>query len=273
MKTELITIDTPTTPLDGAYHAPDDGPIRGSVLLLHGNTMNFYIGAPRFLPPVLTRMGFACLAFNRRGHDILSIRNSRALEGAAFQTTQEAVEDNHLAAAWMTERGHAAPVVIGHSNGGMLAVLHVHDHPETPAMVLLSAIAGGASSTRGQNGSFLGGERTAEFLDTAKEMVATGRGDELMLVPGWWNVISAASFIDRMTGRPSILDLAPQIQVPTLFIRGDQESPQIYPAETYAATGGGPCEAMVLPDCDHFYNGQEAVVCERVTAWLGKTLG
>jgi hypothetical protein len=30
--------------------------------------MNFYVGAPRFLPPVLTRLGFACLAFNRRGH-------------------------------------------------------------------------------------------------------------------------------------------------------------------------------------------------------------
>ena len=28
---------------------------------------------------------------------------------------------------------------IGHSNGGMLAVKHVSDHPETPAMVLLSA--------------------------------------------------------------------------------------------------------------------------------------
>ena len=55
------------------------------MLLFHGNTMNFYVGAPRFLPPVPTRLGFACLAFNRRGHDILSIRDSRAAEGAAFQ--------------------------------------------------------------------------------------------------------------------------------------------------------------------------------------------
>jgi hypothetical protein len=29
--------------------------VRGAVLLFHGNTMNFYVGAPRFLPPVLTR--------------------------------------------------------------------------------------------------------------------------------------------------------------------------------------------------------------------------
>jgi hypothetical protein len=57
-------------------------------MLFHGNTMNFYVGAPRFLPPVLTRLGLACLAFNRRGHDILTIRDSRAAEGAAFQLTK-----------------------------------------------------------------------------------------------------------------------------------------------------------------------------------------
>jgi hypothetical protein len=35
--------------------------------MFHGNTMNFYVGAPRFLPPALTAFGLACLAFNRRG--------------------------------------------------------------------------------------------------------------------------------------------------------------------------------------------------------------
>src|ERR1700744_2711307 len=101
MRAELISIATPTEPLDGIYYEPEGGARAGGVLLFHGNTMNFYTGAPRFLPPVLTAMGFACLAFNRRGHDILSIRNSRAVEGGALQMTSEAVEDNNLAAAWM----------------------------------------------------------------------------------------------------------------------------------------------------------------------------
>ncbi|OYX84680.1 MAG: hypothetical protein B7Y84_16590 [Azorhizobium sp. 32-67-21] len=104
MRTQLVSIETPTTPLDGAFHLPDDGPVRGGVLLFHGNTMNFYMGAPRFLPPVLTAIGYACLAFNRRGHDILSIRNSRATEGGAYQTTAQALEDNALAADWMAAR-------------------------------------------------------------------------------------------------------------------------------------------------------------------------
>src|ERR1700760_3465345 len=124
MRTELISIPTATIPLEGALHSPD-GPVTAAVLLFHGNTMNFYVGAPRFLPPALTALGFACLAFNRRGHDILSIRNSRAAEGAAFQLTQEGIDDNRVAARWMAEQGFPAPVVIGHSNGGMLAVAHV----------------------------------------------------------------------------------------------------------------------------------------------------
>jgi pimeloyl-ACP methyl ester carboxylesterase len=107
MRTELISIATDTLPLDGAFYLPDTA-ASGAVMLLHGNTMNFYVGAPRFLPPVLTRLGFACLAFNRRGHDILSIRDSRASEGAAFQLTREGIEDNNYAARWLPSVGSPA---------------------------------------------------------------------------------------------------------------------------------------------------------------------
>src|SRR6195952_270009 len=143
MPTELVSIPTDTLPLDGALHLPDGPTITGAVLLFHGNTMNFYVGAPRFLPPALTAMGYACLAFNRRGHDILSIRDSRAAEGAAFQLTREGIEDDATAAKWMQDQGFPPPVIIGHSNGGMLAVPHVVAHPKTPALILLSAHGGG----------------------------------------------------------------------------------------------------------------------------------
>lgn len=277
MRTRLVSIATPTTPLDGAFHEPEAGvPLRGGVLLFHGNTMNFYTGAPRFLPPTLTAMGYACLAFNRRGHDILSIRNSRAAEGAAFQTTAEGVEDNRLAAAWMAERGFQAPIVIGHSNGGFLAVRHVRDHLGTAALVLLSAHRGGAGETlhAGFSASgHLAAGHSAVLLAEARELVAEGRGDQLMLVPGWWYVISARSYVDRLTTMHAILDLAPEIAVPTLFLRGDGEPADAYPAEAYAGLAGGPCEAQVLPGCDHFYNGVEDLVCTRVADWLARTLG
>src|SRR5205807_747989 len=129
LNTSLVSIATDTLPLEGAWYEPAGRKARGAALLFHGNTMNFYSGAPRFLPPRLAELGLASLAFNRRGHDILAIRDSRAAEGAAFQTIAEAIADNHYAAEWLAARGFAHPVVIGHSNGGMLAVRHVAEHP------------------------------------------------------------------------------------------------------------------------------------------------
>src|SRR5437879_2281647 len=174
--------------------------------------MNFYVGALRFLPPVLVKLGLACLAFNRRGHDVLSTRKSRTPEGGAFQLEREGIEDNRSAARWLSARGLPAPVVIGHSNGGMLAVRHVADHPVTPALVLLSAHGGCRHIVqRGAQSGVIVGDRVEEFAARARDMARAGRGRELMLVPGWWYAISAESFLDRLTETPDTLELAPTI--------------------------------------------------------------
>jgi pimeloyl-ACP methyl ester carboxylesterase len=272
MRTELISIPTDTVPLDGAFYEPDGGATAGAMLLFHGNTMNFYVGAPRFLSPVLTALGFACLAFNRRGHDILSIRNSRAAEGAAFQTTAEGIADNRYAACWMADRGFAHPVVIGHSNGGMLAVKHVADHPETPALVLLSAHTGGTRQVENASrAGLMAGNRLDEIVAQARAMVASGRGRDLLLMPGWWYVISAESFLDRMASMPAIVDLAPSITCPVLFLRGDQESRESYPAEAFQARAGGACDVEIVRNCDHFYVGREGAVSAIIASWLSRT--
>ena len=270
MRTELISIPTDTIPLDGALHLPD-GPVTGAALLFHGNTMNFYTGAPRFLPPALTAMGHACLAFNRRGHDILAIRDSRAAEGAAFQLTREGIEDNARAAAWMAAQGFPPPVVIGHSNGGMLAVAHVAAHPQTAAMVLLSAHGGGKDGVRRSSAAgLMAADRLEQITAQARGLVDAGRGKELMLMPGWWYVITAESFLDRLNEMPDILQLAPRITCPVLYIRGDQESAENYPAESYQARAGGSCDVRIIPDCDHFYKGREDAIIAAVTGWLAQ---
>jgi pimeloyl-ACP methyl ester carboxylesterase len=273
MRTTLVTIPTDTTPLDGAYYEPEDANPSGAALLFHGNTMNFYVGAPRFLPPVLTRLGLACLAFNRRGHDILGIRDSRAAEGAAFQLTREAIADNRLAADWLAEKGFSRPVVIGHSNGGMLAVRHVADHPETPALVLLSAHCGGKSMVpRASRAGLLARDRLEEITAQARKLVAAGNGRELMMLPGWWHVVSAESFVDLLRELPDILELAPRITCPVLYLRGDREPVELYPAEEFQRRAGGRCDVEILWDCDHFYVGRESEIAATVMAWLGPAL-
>jgi pimeloyl-ACP methyl ester carboxylesterase len=273
MRTELVSIPTDTLPLDGAYYEPDEGATTGAVQLFHGNCMNFYVGVCRFLPPMLCALGLACLAYNRRGHDILSTRNSRAPEGGAFQTAAEAVADNRYAARWLGQRGHYAPILVGHSNGGTLAAQHAVDHPRTPALVLLSAHAGGPDIMRriSRHGLW-GGDRIDEIARRSRELVSAGRPRDLLLLPGWWHVVAAESAVDLLSGGPDLLDLAPRVPCPSLYLRADQEPAELYPGESFGELCGGGCEFEVIAGCDHFYNGKEREVGTRIAAWLRQVL-
>ena len=92
-----------------------------------------------------------------------------------------------------------------------------------------------------------------------------------MLLPGWWYVITAESFLD-LRNCPDILELAPRIACPTLYVRGDQEPRDLYPAEEFARRAKGACEVQVVPDCNHFYVGREEEIAGRVTRWLTHVL-
>ena len=191
MITSLVSIPTDTVALEGAWYEPDGSRRTGAALLFHGNTMNFYSGAPRFLPPALVLLSAHCGGKN---------------------------------------------------------------------MVLLASKAG-----------LLAGDRLAEVTAQAERMVKEGRGRELMLLPGWWYVTSAASFLD-LANCPDILELAPKIRCPVLYLRGDQEPHDLYPAEEFARRCGAKCTVEIVPQCDHFYLGREAEISRRVTVWLRGTV-
>jgi len=272
MHTELISIPTPTHPLDGAYYTPD-GLIKGAAMYCHGNQMNFYVCAARFLAPHITSLGYAFLAFNRRGHDSVSTYNSREPVGGAYQTVAEGIEDNELAARFLAGEGFKNLIVIGHSNGGVLASEHVARHPETLALVLLSAHAGGNRLTDPNSASrYTINEKTDDSIKEAQALLAAGNPRGLMLLPTWWYVISARTFMDRLTNVPSLVENAARIRCPVLFIRGDQEPVNNYPAERFKDNCSGPCDIAIIPNCDHFYVGAEERVTKAVTEWLSRTL-
>jgi pimeloyl-ACP methyl ester carboxylesterase len=274
MQTELISIETGTAPLDGALYRPDRLPARGAILLFHGNVMNFYSGMLRFLPPALTALGFVCLAFNRRSHDILATYDSRAANGGAFQMVWRDIEDNRIAAAWLANKGFSNPIVIGHSNGGMLATQHVCDHPNTPALILLSAHRGGkideALSAGARGNGMMTEDGHVAFKAEAKKLVDEGRGQTLMVMPGWWYVVTAETYLDRISNMPDVIANARSITCPVLYVRGDQEVPSQYPAEEFKSAAAGPCDVSIIPDCDHYYRGRSDAVTHVVTTWLQK---
>ena len=274
MRTQLVSIETDSQPLDGLYYEPEHGPLKGAVQLFHGNTMNFYVGPLKFLPPALTDLGYACLAYNRRGHDILSTRDSREAEGGAFQTFEEAFADNRIAREWLQEQGFDAPVVIGHSNGGVLATRHTVDYPDTPALALLSAHRGGRNVFKlmSENG-LMAQNRYAEFEAAARAMLAQDKGDTLLHLPGWWYTLTARSYVEYLDRCPDILTLAPQVSCPVLYVVGDEEPGDLYPARAFEAAAAGPVRVETISNCGHFYVGRETSVCEAVTNWLGTLAG
>ena len=272
MLAELISIPTSTgQPLDGAFCAAAVS--RGSIQLLHGATMNFYVGPPRFLPPFLTARGWDCLAYSRRGHDVLSTRASRDVEGGAYQINGEALEDDELARASLIERTGRIPVPIGHSHGGMLAAAHVATHPETPALVLLSAHHGGKNIMRLMaDGGLMACERFDEMTAEARALVAEGRGNQLMQGAGWWYLISAASYVDNYDNTPDILEAAPKITCPVLYIVGETEPEARYPITAFADRCAGPVETLRIQGCGHFCTGFEERVAGIVGDWLDSLL-
>ena len=50
------------------------------------------------------------------------------------------------------------------------------------------------------------------------------------------------------------------------------ESMENYPAERFKENCVGPCEVVIVPNCDHFYVGAEYVVSNVVTDWLETTV-
>ncbi len=103
-------------------------------------------------------------------------------------------------------------------------------------------------------------------------LVAAGKPNQLMLIPDWWWVISARTYLDRLTNAPDLVENAKRIECPVLFIRGDQEPKENYPAERFKENCAGPCEVAIIPNCDHFYVGAEELVAATMTDWLKRTL-
>lgn len=268
---ELVSLPTADIPLDGLWYPPPATP-REAVMLMHGNGGNFYSGPVRFLPRHLVPRCYACFAFNRRGHDTLTTR-TREPEGNAFQTAGQSRADNVTAREFTAARGFPAPILVGHSNGGLYAARHVADHPGARALVLLSAHCGGPDMlTRASSLGLLAGGQQAELSARARELVAADQPRALMLMPGWWYVTSAASYLDMERNVPRLLEAAARIRCPVLYVRGELEDRELYPAEDFAAHAGGPVDVRVIPGSGHFYTGFEDQVGQLVADWLDSVL-
>ena len=99
-------------------------------------------------------------------------------------------------------------------------------------------------------------------------MIAAGKPRQLMLIPAWWWVISARTYLDRLTNAPDLVENAKRIKCPVLFIRGDQEPKENYPAERFKENCAGPARSRSFPTATTSTSARKIKVSEIVTDWL-----
>ena len=275
MITELITFRTPDAiPLDGAWYRPDGGARAGTaVLLVHGKARNFYTGPSRDFAPHIVGRGFATLAINRRGHDVIySQVGVREPAGAAWEVFTDSQQDVQGAVNWLAGQGYQKVALVGHSFGGVVSAYFAAEHPDrVPALALCSAAAGGPDylGLVCRQGWLAGGGLDA-LLERARELRAGGRDEELLISPKWWWAISARSALELNV--PDLVDAARRTRCPILAIRGSLEPVEAYPIERVRDAAAGRAVTAIIEGGDHYYTGREEEAGTVVADWLAKIL-
>jgi pimeloyl-ACP methyl ester carboxylesterase len=233
-------------------------------LCIHGTGSNFYAASTlAALAPKLLAAGAAVLRANTRGHDIICTGPAlagRALLGAAFERVDESPRDLRAWIDFLAERGFGRIGLLGHSLGAIKAILTLAAD-DAPAVARLVAV----SPPRLSYAHFCAAPRGAEFRRTfaaAQELVAAGRGDELMAVtfPLAYH-IAAAGYLDRYgpEERYNVLAHLARVKCPTLVTYGSAE---LAASEAFAgmpeaigALSVPSVRVAVIAGADHIYTG------------------
>ena len=275
MRTELITIAAPDgTELDGAHYTTDGDarPVadRKVVYLIHGRTMNFHVGLPRALPPVLVPDGYDALALNQRASGVISLRDDVRGVGDARSSCADVIVDVRAGLDHLKRLGYRKIVLVGHSSGAFFAGHVGAGDPAVEALVL-------ASPYPFCNAIPLPRSEWDPILAQARQLVADGKGDQLILLPpsriGFttWAISASTALEAAKPGPPPLFVSLGGFRNPSLVFWGDA------PLEKFLQDLGKPLlapaagrEVMFFSGTDHFYKGQVSTVTAAIRTWLLK---
>ena len=265
--------------LAGVAIQPTDVPAKPVALVwIHGNAAAFSDRPYVLIGRALATLGYPVIIGNTRGHDIAAIlwrasddSPSAGGGGAGWERMEDAPRD---LVAWVTVAEQMASAgqatggvaLIGHSKGAQKVLRYAAERPS-------SHLVGVALSSPDLRGLRMPGE-----LEAARQLVAEGRGMEVLPATPWapWyrqsaqTVVSHAETAARLftAGDGSQPTLA-RIAVPILALFGGQE--QSGEADLTliraAATGAPRVETHLIADAGHFYTGHETEVARVIAGW------
>ena len=272
METELITIKSEDScELDGAFYQASEGKKLTSdkcvVYLIHGRSMNFYTGFPRFVPPALTAIGCDCLSLNRRGRSILTLTPGWKPEGDAVSMFSDQMNDALAGLEYLKNHGYTRIIVGGHSQGGLLSAALAAQDSDINGVILASAIPGYDIIP-----PWYPKEVVGKIIDGAKVAASEGNYDKMFTLDGWPWVISAKTVLQALN--PVLADLKAfmeKITVPILSFYGSEDiEPELSGPgkEAFEVSPSRNKKFEIIDGADHFYKGYENKIQQEVVSWM-----
>jgi len=272
METELITIKSEDgCELDGAFYKASEGnkisTDKWVVYLIHGRSMNFYSGPPRFLPPALTAYGCDCLSLNRRGRSVLTLTPGWKPEGDAVAMFSDQMNDALAGLKFLQNQGYSGIIVGGHSQGGLLSAALAAQQKDIKGVILASAIPGYDIIP-----PWHPREVVDKIIDEAKVAATEGKYDKLFTLDGWPWVISAKTVLQELNPVPAHLKaFMEKISAPIFSFYGSEDiEPQLAGPgkEAFEVSPSRNKKFEIIDGADHFYKGYENKIQQEVVSWM-----
>jgi pimeloyl-ACP methyl ester carboxylesterase len=279
--------------LFGLVHEPEERS-GVAVVFVHGLGANGYVRFTDALASTLSGAGLALMRGNLRDSEMLGIDEfPQTAEvrkgGGAYHRFEDSVLDLESWVGEAERRGYGRVVLFGHSLGSLKATHYLFrtGDPRVKGLVLAST----ADLVAMHEGRYTEQE-LADFLATARRLVAEGRGADLMPPECGMGLlfqpVSAEAYLDRFDESASwdVMDLYDRgserafealrsVSVPILALFGTTEETvpadrldAVYDRLEREAALAPSFRRHVLEGANHFYSGYGDRVAAVTLAWL-----
>lgn len=281
--TEIVTKDK--LQLAGMYAEPKVKN-KKAILWMHGLSSAFYHEMTLFelLAAETEKQGWGFAHFNSRGHDVLAgIRKmdgtppygySYYPSGAGAEVFEESVIDIDAGIDFLVAQGFTEIILVGHSTGANKVCYYAATQKNSH---LAGVILSGPMSDR------LSAPNSVKNLESMKQLVNEGKGDELLLGYHFFPITpkrfislfepkSNEDVFDYGDSEPK-LEIFSKIQMPLFVLLSGSDEAADRPVEeiqkafdTHAKSKK--YKSQIIPDALHRYTGHEPQAVSAIIDWV-----
>lgn len=280
-----------TTPKKYALHGLWYGPrkARRVIVLVHGLCSSVFSRINREMPQQLVDSKTAVLAFNNRGHDIVSSLYSMnpygktVRAGGAHEVFTDCVDDIRGAVLYAKKNGVKEIYLAGHSTGCQKAIYYAHKmkkRSHISGIILLAPVSDYAAALKTDKKGAL-----ARAAKESRKLVMSGKKHELLPASllTKWSVNDAQRFLSlytpdsvetifpyEQTGK--VPRLLRSIKKPILVLWAEEDQYGDRPAKEirdwFAEHLKTRDKIEIIPDVGHSFKGAEKRVANSIRSWI-----